>query len=372
VAQLPTYDGSLSDDDCEDKYMSEKKPADEETNPIGEEETKRDGSQNIITGVVIVVLCVIAVFLLAESMSGWDWTWTGFTGGESKITITSTPQGTTIAKELQPAKSLWDWLQLFIVPVVLAIAGFWLNQMQKEREQKAIEERAKIEREIAVDYQREAALQAYINNISELLLEKHLGKLAEDGTSTGDGISILEYEQVREIARVRTLTVLPRLDKDRKRSVVQFLHESGLINRDKSIVELREADLSEACLYVANQSNKSLWIARLSGADLSEAKLYRADLRNADLSEADLSEADLSEAKLYRADLRNADLSKADLSKADLSKADLSKADLRGATVTIEQLQKAKSLEAATMPDGTIHPQPSVGVLTTWDICARI
>jgi uncharacterized protein YjbI with pentapeptide repeats len=181
---------------------------------------------------------------------------------------------------------------------------------------------------------------------SELLLEKHLGKLAEDGTSTGDGIPISEYKQVREIARVRTLTVLPRLDKDRKRSVVQFLHESGLINRDKSIVELREADLSEACLYVANQSNKSLWIARLSGADLSEAKLYRADLRNADLNEADLSEADLSEAKLYRADL----------SGADLRNADLSKADLREATVTMEQLQKAKSLEAATMPDGTIHP----------------
>src|SRR5213592_265877 len=52
-------------------------------------------------------------------------------------------------------KTLWDWLQLLIIPAVLAGGGLWFNQMQKNREQQAIEQQAKTEREIAEDNQRE-------------------------------------------------------------------------------------------------------------------------------------------------------------------------------------------------------------------------
>lgn len=61
---------------------------------------------------------------------------------------------------MKPAgKTLWDWLQLLIVPLVLALGAFWLNQIQKDRDQKAAEQRAQAERAIADDNQREAALQ---------------------------------------------------------------------------------------------------------------------------------------------------------------------------------------------------------------------
>lgn len=49
------------------------------------------------------------------------------------------------------------------------------------------------------------------------------------------------------------------------------------------------------------------------------------------------------------------DLAGAHLSGADLRAADLSGADLTGATVTDEQLAQARSLQGATMPDGTVH-----------------
>ena len=55
---------------------------------------------------------------------------------------------------------------------------------------------------------------------------------------------------------------------------------------------------------------------------------------------------DLSKANLLGADLRGADLSGANLSNADLTKT----------RVTEEQLKKAKSLDLATMPDGSKHP----------------
>src|SRR6266487_3259812 len=67
-------------------------------------------------------------------------------------------------------KNLWDWLQLLIVPAALAIGGFWLNQIQKDREEQAADERTTIERlaadsraiveqKIAEDNQHEQALQ---------------------------------------------------------------------------------------------------------------------------------------------------------------------------------------------------------------------
>src|SRR6266568_3506419 len=160
----------------------------------------------ITVGIVVALLAVIA-FLLSVYVFGWDWT--GFIGGESKIT--KTPQGTTI--EYSPGKNLWDWMQLLLIPILLAIGGFWLNQIQKSREEKTTEQRDKTEREIAKDNQQEAALQAYIDKISELLLKEHLGN------SSGHSA---EEDERRKIARVRTLTVLRRLDPSRKASVIQF------------------------------------------------------------------------------------------------------------------------------------------------------
>jgi hypothetical protein len=74
------------------------------------------------TGVVVLVLLVLILFIFLAYKFGWDWT--GFNGGESKVT--KTPQGTTT--EYSPRKTLWDWLLLgSSVATTLAIvaAGWW-------------------------------------------------------------------------------------------------------------------------------------------------------------------------------------------------------------------------------------------------------
>ena len=100
-------------------------------------------------------------------------------------------------------KTLWDWLQLLFVPAALTAFGFLLNyrernaaerRNEKEREEeerrtaneqkaavrhaeeelKIEQQRSKAEQEIASGNQREAALQAYINEMSELLLHENL------------------------------------------------------------------------------------------------------------------------------------------------------------------------------------------------------
>src|SRR6266566_7879794 len=219
-----------------------------------------------VTMGIIVLFIAFLAFTLAIHWLGWDWT--GFAGYSPP-----TPQ-------YQRGKTLWDWLQLLFIPILLAIGGYWFNQIQKSRDESAAAQRDKTEREIAADNQREVALQAYLDKMSELILEKKLRDSAEE-------------DEIRNIARVRTLTVLRRLDPIRKASVIQFLHESGLINKDKRIINLRGADLSGAILSRANLCEANLSTANLRGANLSRADLSRANLRIANLSGANLSGADL-------------------------------------------------------------------------------
>jgi uncharacterized protein YjbI with pentapeptide repeats len=283
-------------------------------------------------------------------------------------------------------KPLWDWLDLLIVPLVLAIGGYLFNSSQNRATQAAAERRAQDE-----------ALQAYLDHMSDMLMPKSADQPSLSGESPP--------ESLRTLARARTLTVLRRLDGERKGRVLQFLYESRLIfAEDRVVLDLKGADLVEAGLrwaflratnlvetnlsganlvdanlVEANLVEANLSGANLRGAILIEARLRGTNLSEANLSEADLREADLSHASLYKADLTQSDLSGADLSDAypieaklsrailhgayledaDLRGADLRGADLRGADlrdvqgVTDEELdQQAKSLEGATMPNG--------------------
>ena len=238
---------------------------------------------------LVIVYIVFLVFFVFLFTYGFQADWTGF-GGYYKVTTQTTVSDnakptTTTTKEYVPPKTLWDWMNFLFIAVVTALAAFWTNAFSQRQKQ--------TELEIASDKQREDALQSYIKEISELLLHE---KLRESKPQ----------DEVSMIARVRTLTVLPRLDGKRKRTVLQFLHESDLIENDKCIVDLVEADLT--------------------GANLADTNLRKAYLLGVDLTGANLMGAVLSEANLI------------------------------GATVTNEQLAKAKFLSDTTMPDGSIHP----------------
>jgi uncharacterized protein YjbI with pentapeptide repeats len=240
------------------------------------------------------------------------------------------------------------WLELLIVPLVLVGIGLLFEMQQADRQealenqQQALEQRrAEAERELAEQRAQDEALQAYLSQMSSLLLEKDL-RASEEKT------------EVRTLARARTLSVLSGLDPSHKTDVMQFLVEAELVQRVEGtgpIISLGGADLSGADLSGA-------WLS--DGANLSGANLYDADLHDANLSSANLSGADLRDADLRDADLSDTNLRDANLGYARLRGAKLQDADLEGATgVTIgllEQELQAASLEGATMPDGSIHP----------------
>jgi uncharacterized protein YjbI with pentapeptide repeats len=271
--------------------------------------------------------------------------------------------------------TLLDWLKLLIVPAVIAGGGIWFNRQQRERELRIAQEQREQDAKIAESRTQDETLQAYLDQMSDMLVPTN-DQPSLYTAQPGDSLSY--------VARARTLTVLPRLDGVRKARVVQFLYESGLIHRDRAVLDLRGAylrgadligsDLSRADLSGANLSGANLSGANLSGANLSNATLSRADLSGATLYGADLSgitdlsganlsnanlrQADLSGANLRKANLRGADLSNANLRQATLSNATLSGADLRQADLTgalgftNEELERqANYLEGATMPN---------------------
>ena len=132
-------------------------------------------------------------------------------------------------------------------------------------------QRAETERTIALDDQRETSLQNYLDRMSDLLLNNHLQDLASTTV------------EVCHIARVRTLTVLFGLDPVRKGILIRFLYDAGLISVDentgKSVIDLKDANLSEIDLIRANLKKAELGEADLSGAKLNFARLDELVLR---------------------------------------------------------------------------------------------
>jgi hypothetical protein len=181
-------------------------------------------------------------------------------------------------------KTLWDWLDLLVVPIVLALGGYLFTRSENQRTQKTADQERSLDREIANERRQDDTLQAYLDGMSQLLTDKErpLHK-----AQPSDSLST--------VARARTLTVLGGLDGGRKSSVLQFLFESGLICKEKvlldegsrlierrhNIVSLQKADLSEDDL-----SGVNLIDADLSGSYLSGSYLSGADLSGANLSEA--------------------------------------------------------------------------------------
>src|SRR5215211_9325821 len=110
--------------------------------------------QTLIGRIQLRTLLLIALaLLLALIVAGYyfEWTWTGVS-----------------------QKTLFDWLQILVFPAAVAIGTFVLTQTAKRRDDAA--ERARKDRELDVEKQRaqDAALQAYFDQIGNLLLDKGL------------------------------------------------------------------------------------------------------------------------------------------------------------------------------------------------------
>lgn len=198
----------------------------------------------------------------------------------------------------------------------------------------------------AEDVEREAALAAYITQMAELVLDRDL----LHAQSSGD---------LQAFARALTLTVLRRLDGERKATVVRFLLETELLRKHSPApLSISGADLSGLPWSGGEMKYALLEGVDLAGAELDgvflggNAILAHAILRGADLSRARARGADFTDADLRNADLRYAELSEARLIGAQLSGADLRGADLTDAVLTDQGFNPATYDATTQWPDG--------------------
>jgi len=253
--------------------------------------------------------------------------------------------------------TLRDWIGALATPltILITIIALYLSVNQFNMQQANDHMKS-------IDEQQQTTLETYLDRMSDLLFTDKLGE-----SRFGD--------EVRQVARARTLTALQNLNPARKGILLQFLYESGLISQPRTtsdkvnpILSMSDANLSGADLRNAKLGDADLSGADLSGADLSSADLTGINLEDSNLSGAHLENAQLSgnldfanligsnlkdayleNANLVGADLDCASLKGAHLENAHLASVNLSRTDLRGA-----DLQKAQ-VEITPTPGGVFN-----------------
>jgi uncharacterized protein YjbI with pentapeptide repeats len=281
---------------------------------------------NRLYGQKWAVLFTLVVFGIVSIIISWainpnsSPVWTGF-GSFQKP-----------SPDFEREKSLWDWMNLLIVPLALGIGAWFLNRSQWIREQRISKEKIN-----------EETLQAYFDKMTDLLLHEKFSK--ED-----------ENRSVTSVARSRTLAVLRQLDSYRKGALIRFLFEAGLITGENPFIKLKGADITGAFLEKANLTLVNLSHTFLTNAKLSKSRLSRSNLSNAQINNCDFYKADLISSNMRMANLNFANLSNSALAEADLSMAfcektnfshsHLRKAHLRGAHVKDSSFNGADLTEA--------------------------
>ena len=199
-------------------------------------------------------------------------------------------------------KTLWDWLQLLIVPLVLALAAFALNAAQADRDRAQDARQAAQERLAAEDGAREDTLRGYLQQVSDLITHEGLASRGAD-------------REVRTLARTLTLTTLRRLDGERKTLVVRFLLEAGLINQTsvwtKTADGLVPFPTRGPQIPLAGADVRGIvmtgLLPRSSGPNArGRFEMTTASFRAADLRGADFRAMNLVGAEFDEADLRGA------------------------------------------------------------------
>ena len=217
---------------------------------------------------------------------------------------------------LEPAKTLWDWLDLmlapFLVSLAVAFSARWLNRQER-----------KTNLEIAADNRHQAMLEKYLEFMTYLM------------EGTNDQMDDADPGKMkRTVARVRTLTVLRGLDPKRRAQVLLFLNDAGLISGKKPIVELARADLTHLDIVDSPYTQRWTWYPTGEGQETKKGYLVGASLNSIDFRWSKLNDAILDETDLTNAVLAHVDLRRSHMHRARLYGASLKRADLRDAKLT--------------------------------------
>lgn len=213
---------------------------------------------------------------------------------------------------MEPAKTLFDWLKLIIIPLSLGFLAWIYKEAEKSIAKKNEEERSKNE-----------TIDSFFTIMSELLMEHKLTNNPR--------------VEVKAMAKTRINIALNQLDGVRKGTLLQFLYESDLINHNPEI-KLLGANFNDIIL-----DHIVLGSAEIRGAYFKKASIKDANLNGIILNSSNLEKANLSGSQVENADfgytnLKKCKLKNMDLTMVDFEGANLTKANLKGSIIRQSQL----------------------------------
>lgn len=249
-----------------------------------------------IFSITIIIIGISSIIYLALNANEAP-KWTGFGPYDEKV---DGPRG----------KTLWDWLDLMIIPLTIGFIGFLYKEADQE---KSINKQKEKDQLTNVD--------SFFKILTELITKNNL-------------LNNTSNDPNRIIARTRSIQALDEADSERKGQILQFIYESGLINlkpilnlngvnAKKSNLEgivLRYAEIRGAYFNNSCLKNTFLDNSCFISCDFSNSNFTECSLNNTDLSYTNLSNTNLKNLNLLTVNFEGANLNNADLRGSQLSK----------------------------------------------------
>jgi hypothetical protein len=260
--------------------------------PEAEPEPKRDrrlwtvlAALPYMMPVGFLLLLAAGITLVAVGAYTREWEWTGFLG-----------------------KTLWDWMKLLIVPIILALGGLLITQMDRlnnARAQRLDRERLELDRRQAADRleQDRVQTQAQLQNAQEEL------RLTRQGQTTerfAHGIEQLGSEKLEiKLGGIYALERTAQEERNYHWPVMEILtsyvrrHAARKPDKEsRESAATPEPDIQAILDVIGRRSeyHRTDKQVEYGTIELNNTDLYRADLQAASLQEANLQEANLQRA----------------------------------------------------------------------------
>lgn len=188
-------------------------------------------------------------------------------------------------------EQLRGWLKILLsalFPIIFGIFSIVFTIQQNIIAEKGREH----EQRQALELKQQTAFNIYIDDVSKRLF-------AKDYQS--------DDKKFQSYIRIRTMTTLSQLDTDRKREIILFLYENGLIRTDipeNKRINLRGADLSNIRFNGSSTTTLcNLDYIYLPGVVALNAVFSNCNMKGCDFSDANMAHTQFIETHLYESQL---------------------------------------------------------------------
>jgi uncharacterized protein YjbI with pentapeptide repeats len=239
-------------------------------------------------------------------------------------------------------KTVWDFLELLIVPALIAVSVAYLSIQERKNELIQTEKNNALQRELTDIRLQEERIENYLQKMTDLLTEKSLNRSKA-------------HDPSRVAARSLTGWILARIHHPRRGFILSFLYEAGLLTTHDPKIVAKNINLSQ--VYLPNTDLNNI---NLSGAILVKSNFMWSNLKNSNFSHALINESSFFETDFTNCNFKEANLSGAKMKLCNFTNVDFSNANLRGAVLSMANLTNAKisqeQIRQVKLLDGAILP----------------